>query len=485
MPANLGHMPWLLIPVVVFFPFAVAIVALRTRHFVPRLRDVTSTAVSVPKQKSLRNLQQLVRIPTVSRVDEHTVDWAAFDTFIAKLATLYPKTHEALRLTRVNGYGLLYRWEGAHPGPATVLMAHYDTVPADDGEWAHPPFSATIDDEVIWGRGVIDDKLCVAGIFEAVEAHLSKGFTPRHDIYLAFGNNEETTGATAMAIARHLREHRVKIGLVLDEGGAVVDGGFPGVDRSLAVVGVAEKGTLDVTLTATDPGGHSSTPERLNATMRLSRAITRLGNNPFPASITPPVAALIDTVGRYSGGVLRVALANVWLFGPLIAKAFAARGGEPAAMVRTTSVATVLSGSSAPNVLAAQAQANINIRILPGETVNTAVARVARVINDPSIHIGILKGDDPSPISRMSGPAWNLIDGTIRETFPDAVPAPYLMLGATDSRWFAPDSDTVYRFSPFRMSAEVRATLHAVDEHLPVDAYLEGLAFYRRLIGRL
>ncbi len=479
------EMPWLLIPVVLFLPFALVIAILRTRAFVPRTVTVEPSPVSVPRQKSLRNFQQLLRIPTVSRLDEADVDWQSFDAFIDKLAALYPKTHEALTLTRVNGYGLLYRWKGNHAGPATVLMAHYDTVPAEDGDWPHPPFSATIEDDIIWSRGAIDDKECVAGVLEAVEAHLGKGFTPNHDVYLAFGNNEETTGDSAREIVAYLRNAGVVFGLVLDEGGAVVDGGFPGVDKSLAVVGIAEKGTLDLVLTVNDAGGHASTPERLNATMRLSRAITRLGDNPFPASITPPVRQLIDVVGRHGSVLMRAVFANLWLFGPLVARLFAAKGGEPAAMVRTTNVATVLRGSAAANVLAAQSSANINIRILPGETVNTVVARVARVINDSAIEISIVKGEDPSPISRTNGPAWRLIENTIRETFPDAVPSPYLMLGASDSRSFAPYCDAVYRFSPFRMTAEVRATLHGAGEHLPVEAYLEGLAFYRRLVAQL
>lgn len=478
-------MPWLLIPVAVFLPFVLVLVWLRTRAFVPHEVVVEPLSVSVPKQKSIRNFQQLLRIPTVSRVDESTIDRASFEAFIEKLAALYPKTHEALTLTRVNEYGLLYRWAGKRRGPASVLMGHYDTVPADDGEWAHPPFSGAVVDGVIWSRGTIDDKLSVAGIFEAVEAHVDKGFQPQHDVYLAFGNNEETTGETARAIVDHLRKTGVKIGFVLDEGGAVIDRGFPGVDRPLALVGVTEKGSVDLVLTASDPGGHSSTPQRLNATMRLSRAITRLGNCPFPPRLTTPVRELIESVGPYAKKPLRVLFANLWLFGPLVARAFAATGGEAAAMVRTTNVATVLKGSSAPNVLPPESSAIINVRILPGETVNSVVARVARVVADSAISIDILKGTEPSPISRTSGPAWRLIETTIRQSFPDAVPSPYLMLGASDSRWYSPYSDAVYRFSPFRLTVEVRATMHAANEHLPVDAYLEGLAFYRRLVSQL
>lgn len=478
-------MPWLLIPVVVFLPFVIVIVVLRTRAFVPRSRAVESTPVTVAKQRAIRHFQQLLRIPTVSRVDESTVDWASFDAFIAKLAELYPRTHETLTLTRINDYGLLFHWKGARKGPATVLMGHYDTVPADDGDWPYPPFSATLADGVIWARGTIDDKLSVAGIFEAVEATLLKGFTPEHDVYLAFGNNEETTGETAHAIAEYLHDNGVRLGLVLDEGGAVVDGGFPGVSENLAVIGVSEKGVLDVTLTAVDPGGHSSTPNRGGATARIARAISRIEAHPFPARITPPVRELMETVGRYGSTALRVVFANLWLFGPLVARLFIARGGEPAAMAHTTTVATVLRGSAAPNVLASTAQANINVRILPGETVTSVVARLARVIADDQVQLSILKGHDPSPISRTSGPVWGKVIETVEETFPDAVPTPYLMLGASDARWFAPYSATVYRFSPFRMSAEVRATLHGSAEHLPADAFVEGVTFYRRLITKL
>lgn len=478
-------MPWLLLPVLAALPFVAVLVALRARAFVPRPVRVAPAPVSVPKQRSLRNLQKLLRIPTVSRIDESEVDLASFDAFIEALAALYPETHAHLTLTRINGYGLLYRWRGADAGPASVIMGHYDTVPADDGSWRYPPFSATIAEEVIWARGSIDDKMSVAAIFEAVEAAVSKGFQPRHDVYLAFGNNEETTGESAEAIAEHLHGSGVRIAFVLDEGGAVVDSGFPGVTTPMAFVGIAEKGTLDLTLSVADPGGHSSTPARSNATSRLARAISRLDSSPFPARVTPPVLAMMTTAGRYATGSLRVVFANIWLFGPMIAAALASRGGEQAALVRTTAVATVLEGSSAPNVLAATARANINIRILPGETVASVVARVARVVSDPAVVIEVLKGNDPSPVSRTDGPGWRLVETVIRQSFPDAVPAPYLMYGATDARWFAPYSDAVYRFSPFRLGDEVRSTMHAPGEHLPVAAYLEGLGFYRRLIARL
>lgn len=479
-------MPWLLLPALVFLPFTVVLVWLKTAAFLPNRRSVEPVPVHVARTKALRNFVKLLKIPTVSRVDESLTDWASFDAFIEQLAALYPKTHDELQLERVQGYGLLYRWEGKEPGSASVLMAHYDTVPADDGDWPYPPFEPTVVEGMLWARGTIDDKCCVGGIMEAVETLVSRGYRPLHDVYVAFGCNEETDGSVASAIAERLRSSGVDIAFVLDEGGAIVEpGAFPGVPLPMAVVGIAEKGVLDVTLTAKDPGGHASTPEGVSATTRISRAVTRIAADPFPARFTSPVRQLFDTAGRYASLPFRIVFANLWLFGGLLSKIFLLRGGESAALVHTTATATMLAGAAAPNVLAEEATANINVRILPGETVTSAVARIARVIDDPRVEISVLKGDDPSPVSRTDGEGWERLETAIRQSFPDAIPTPYLMLGASDSRFYARSCDAVFRFSPIAMSNDVRSRLHATGEHVEVDAYMEGIGFYQRLLRLL
>lgn len=438
---------------------------------------------------ALDRFQTLLRIPTVSRLDESETDWAQFDSFVDSLPRLYPALHGALEREIVAGHSLLYRWAGTEPGAPTVLMAHYDVVPASAEGWTRPPFGAEIvgegDDAVVWGRGTLDDKGALVSVLEAVEARAAEGFRPRNDVYLSFGHNEETTGGGALAIVALLEERGIRPGLVIDEGGAVVSGVFPGVAGQAAVVGVSEKGITTLTLTVEQEGGHASTPPRFTATARLARAVVRLGAKPFPASFSPTNLEMLRTLGAHATGPAGWAFGNLWLTRPLLLRLFARLSDETNAMIRTTHAVTQLSGSQAANVLAEQAVATVNIRVAVGSSVDAAVRHVRAAVRDDAVRIDTLHPSEPSPVSPTTGAAWELLSRTISATFDGVIVTPYIQLGASDSRHFTRISDHVYRFSPFEMSGEQRATLHAMNENIGVATWLRGVEFYTRLVGEL
>ena len=198
-------------------------------------------------------LQAAVRIPTVSRRDG--VDTEVFDALLAELERRFPLLHERLELTRVHTHGLLFRWCGASDAQPVVLMAHLDVVPIEDeSRWTHPPFSGAVVDGVVWGRGTLDDKGCVVAICSAVEELLEDGHEPAQDVWLSFGCDEEVFGQAAPEAVAVLRERGVEPWFVLDEGGAVAGGAFPGVSAPVAVVGVTEKGVTSLLLRAEGRG---------------------------------------------------------------------------------------------------------------------------------------------------------------------------------------------------------------------------------------
>lgn len=439
-------------------------------------------------------LARLLTCRTVSSRIPEEVETDQFEAFIAALPELFPRVAAELQLERVNGYGLLYRWRGGGAGEGdavdsrgpAVLMAHYDVVPVEDPEaWEYPPFAGTVTDTSICGRGALDDKGALAAVLEAAEQLLAEGFTPARDIYFSFGNNEETAGDTAAAAAALLAERGIAPWLVLDEGGAVASGVFPFVSAPLAVVGVAEKGILDVELATGDAGGHASTPNRMGATARLARAIVRLERRPFPASLPEATVEMIERLSAAAPVLPRQVLGRVRLLRRPLTRVFGLLGGEPNAMTRTTVVITQLRGSKGSNVLATRASANANIRVAVGESVASTLTRLRGIIRDPKVSLRVVEGNEPSPVSATNNAQFALLEEAIRGTFPDAVPVPYIMLGGTDARRFTTICDAVYRFAPFRMSAEDRAGIHADNEKLGIETFGEGILFYRALMGAL
>ena len=430
-------------------------------------------------------LAELVRIPTVSSKDPAEVDAAAFARFRERLVELYPQTHRVLEREVLGDGALLYRWASGSDAPPLVLMAHYDVVPVAGQDWSRDPFSGLVEGGIVHGRGAIDDKGALVAVLEAVESLVAAGVTPARDVYLSFGNDEEVFGVGAQLAVEALTARGIRPWAVLDEGGAVVSGVFPGVPGSTAVIGLAEKGLLDVELVTRDPGGHASAPVRGGAPARLARAILRIEDDPFPARLHDVVLGMVDALGRHAPTGYRAVFAHAQYLRPVLALLLSRASREANALVRTTVAITQLEGSKARNVLATRARAHANIRIALGETVQSTVDRLRRVIDDPSVELDVVAGNDPSPVSRADNEAFALLTAAVRSVYPDAAVAPYVMVQASDARHFSQICDSVYRFMPFDLSREELAALHAADERISVAALHRGAGFYRHLIRHL
>lgn len=433
---------------------------------------------------ALERFRTLLRIPTVSRAGE-PADIGALDAFRAAIEGAYPRVRR-LERELLGGQAVLIRWPGRSATSPTVLMAHQDVVPAPEEGWTHPPFAAEVDEEgVLWGRGTFDDKGSLAGILEAVESALAAGITPAHDVWLAFGHDEEVGGTGAVAIVDALEDRGVRPGLVIDEGGAIASGVLPGVRAPLAVIGVAEKGIATIELVVTEPGGHASTPPRTTAADRLARAILRLRRHPDRRGVPEPTIAMLEHIGAHATGAAGRAMRSARRLRPLLPALLGALGPETAAMSRTTRAVTRLSGSEAPNVLPERVSATIDARIAVGSSVDAAVRHMRRVIRDPRVELRVLWRSDPTPVSPWSGEAWGTIAAVVGETRPDAVVAPYVMRGASDARHFHRIASEVYRFVPFEISTDELAAIHAIDERIRVPVWLAGVRWYERLLLRL
>ena len=430
-------------------------------------------------------LAELVRIPTVSSRDPAEVDAGAFTRFRERLSELYPHTHRVLEREVLPGGALLYRWRSGTDRPPLVLMAHHDVVPVTGQVWSRDPFSGAVEDGCVHGRGAVDDKGALVAVLEAVESLAAVGHVPARDVYVSSSNDEEVLGEGARQAVQAFRDRGIVPWAVLDEGGAVVTGVFPGVPGQLAVVGLAEKGQLGVELVTSDPGGHASSPTPDGAPARLARAVLRLDAAPFPARLDDVVLGMVDAAGRHASVAYRALFAHAPVLRPVLARALARAGREANALVRTTVAVTELEGSRARNVLATRARAHLDVRIALGETVASTVERLRRVVGDPSVEVRVLSGTDPSPVSRTDTDAYAALGAAVRAVYPRAAVAPYLMVQASDARHFAQISDRVYRFMPFDLSRGELDALHAADERISIAALHRGAVFFRHLIRSL
>lgn len=430
-------------------------------------------------------LSRMIQLPTVSaEIEERGQE--PFEGFVTLLAELYPRVHDALTLERHTDLGLLYRWKGATAERPVVLMAHYDVVPVDESDdWTYPPFEGRIADGSVYGRGALDDKGPLIVVIEAVENLLADGYTPAQDVYLSFGGNEETYGKAAEEIARVMRERGIVPWLVIDEGGAVVTAPLSFVPGRAAMIGVGEKGVLTLRLTARGDGGHASAPPSLTAVGRVARAVNRLTPGTFPARTPKGIARMLTVLAAETPGPARFLLKTLGTVRPLTARVFAAMGGEPAAMVRTTVAATMLAGGTAANVLPSQASATVNLRIALGETVDGVAERVRRRIRDPRVVVEVVEGSEPSPESATDNAQFALLADALAVSHPGVPAVPYVMMAATDSRHFHRYAPAVYRFAPLEMSNAQRASIHGVDESVEIAALESGERFHRALLQRI
>lgn len=444
-------------------------------------------AAGAPDLVAVERLAGAIRIPTVSGPGEERRP-AALQRFRRYLARTFPRVHRELDLEVVAGHSLLYRWGGRGSGAASplVLLAHQDVVPAgpDAAErWTHPPFAGTVAEGYLWGRGTLDDKGSLVAILEAMESLLRDGFRPARPVILAFGHDEEVGGSGAEAMARRLARDGVAPLLVLDEGLAVVEGKLLGVDRPVALLGVAEKGYLSLELRATGAGGHSSAPPRQTAVDVLARALERLRSRPLPPGIDGPVQELFTTLAAEMPFDRRLVLANLWLFEPFVVRELAA---DPAtdALLRTTTAPTMLSAGVADNVLPTEARAVVNFRLHPRDTAEQVTAHVRWAVDDPRVEVVPYGGfsSEASPVSPTEGPAWELLAGTVARVVPEAAVAPSLVLGGTDSRHYTGLTPNVYRFVPFTIRPGDLDRVHGTDERLALEDYGRMVAFYRALI---
>ncbi len=452
--------------------------------------------VAVDEAAVAQRLAQAVRLKTVSSQADARQNADQFEALHALLQRQFPRVHAQLKREIVNGLSLLYTWQGSDARAKPILlMAHQDVVPiapGTEGDWQQPPFAGTVKDGFVWGRGAWDDKGNLLSQLEAVEMLLASGYQPPRTIYLAYGADEEVGGLRGAAkMAELLKSRGVQLDFVIDEGLLVLDGVLPGLRQPAALIGIAEKGYMSVQLTVSAAPGHSSMPppKGTSAIAMMAKALSALENQQMPAGIRGVAGEMFDTLAPEMGGFSRVALSNLWLFGPLVQKQLEGAGSTNA-MLRTTTALTIVQAGNKDNVLPGRAQATVNFRMLPGDSKEAVLQHVQATVAPavPADHLKIEAQDgakEASKVAPTGSAQYQVLNQTIREVFPDALVAPGLMVAGTDSVHYEPISAHIFKFSPIRAKGDDLTRFHGTNERISVKNYADAIRFYHRLIGQM
>ncbi len=473
--------PLLLIPTIIVVFLAVIII--RALRFSPKPQPKASDEeISFDREKATNNLSKLITFRTVSYRDHSLEDDAEFERLVEGLPTLYPNVAKVCEMKKLPDRALLFRWKGKTDNAPAVMMAHYDVVPVNEDAWSVSAFEGIIKDGRIWGRGTLDTKVTFNGILFAADHLISEGFVPECDIYFAFSGGEEVNGRGAVNIVDYFEENGIEPSLVVDEGGAVVENVFPGVKQPCGLIGIAEKGMMDVKYTVRSGGGHASAPKPNAPVDRLCAACGKMLKNPFKAKLTAPVSQMFDTLGRYSSFVYKIIFSNIRIFLPVLDMICKKSGGELNALMRTTVAFTQMQGSSASNVIPPEASLVSNMRLNPEDTVDSSLEYIKKTVGDDKVEISCIHGTNPSRISRTDCDGWNKVCTAVASTWRGCIVSPYLMVQCSDSRHYGRISDRVYRFSAMDLTSEERATIHGNDESISLDTACRAVEFYIRLM---
>ncbi|MBQ4547514.1 MAG: M20/M25/M40 family metallo-hydrolase [Oscillospiraceae bacterium] len=475
-------MQYVLIGILVLIAVLIGIAAIRTLMIKAPATGKCETVITPEEtETAAKKLGDMVRVPTVSKNEDE--DLSEFYKFHEVLEKSFPNVHKTFEKTVLNGT-LLYRWKGSDPNRRPILfMGHQDVVPANDHGWKCPAYSGEVIDGAIYGRGSMDCKSTMYVELQAMEELIAEGFVPPCDIWLEYAINEETGGDGAASAVRYLKEKGIEFAIVIDEGGAIVDRPIAGMDREYAVIGVTEKGYMDLKISAKGKGGHSSTPPRNTPAARLFAFANEIEKKrPFKKHLIPEVYEMFGSMASSFSFGMRMLLGNIWLFKPLLIALMPVVSPFGEAILSTTCCFTMMKGSDACNVIPKEPYLVANLRTSVHQNCEESLAVLKKYADKYDLEIEIIQARDASPVSNIHSKEYAYLTDCIKKQFPDVGVAPYVIMGGTDCRHFHALTENALRFCPVRMSNEQNAACHAVNENVTLSALAEGVRFFKEFV---
>ena len=370
----------------------------------------------------------------------------------------------------------------AEPSRALLLVAHLDTVPVDKSRWSVDPFGAAVKDGYLYGRGAIDDKgMLAANLAVFISLKRSAARLNRDVIFLATAD-EETSGDASIRtlIAKHWE--KIAAGYALNEGGNVfLKNGkvqYTGLQAS-------EKVAFNIAVIAQGRSGHASQPTKDNAVVHLAEAVAKIGNYSAPVHFT-------SIVKRYFEGLAPLEDDEM---GKWIRSMDTADRGEHAqrviseasplwnSMLRDTVAPTVLSAGVGNNVIPAEARANLNVRLLPGDTIDVLMSELKKLVNDPQVRLEVQPNAGlAAPPSSLESDFYAVISKVVAQEFGGAPALPFQSTWLTDSAQLRLHNVQAYGLVPFPLAEEDLRRMHGDDERIPLAAFDKGVEVLMKIV---
>ncbi|MBP3939177.1 MAG: M20/M25/M40 family metallo-hydrolase [Clostridia bacterium] len=475
----MNYVLYAVLAVIAILVLLLLVAVLRTALMKTKKADYVPNPDPKRTDEYVKKLSEMVQYETISKRGEVNTD--KFLGFHKVLEKLFPTVHEKLEKTEIDG-NLLFKWKGKSSEKPILIMSHQDVVEAT-GDWKYPPFSGEVAEGKVWGRGTSDTKCTVMAFLQAAEELLKEGYTPDCDVYIASSCTEEIGGDGAPKIVDYLDKQGVKLFLVCDEGGGIIQDPIAGIKGNFAMVGVFEKGYGDVKFIARSTGGHASAPPKNTPIARLSKFVAQVDKkNPFNVEFMPEVEAMFSKLSPYAGFGLRLIFGNLWLFKPLMKKLLPMISAQAGAMLSTTIAFTMSEGSNGYNVIPQEASICANMRYIPHQGTDESLEVITNLAKKYNIETEVVYKGYPSPCVDINGEAFKMVETAINECFPGVGCSPYVVTGATDARFYSKICDSCVRFAPVVYGPEQMKGMHGLNENIECNTLQGAVDFYKKII---
>lgn len=439
-------------------------------------------AVKEKNDRYVEILSEMINCKTV--FTENNENASEYSSFYEVVKKAFPNiSAKAERLT-FGGGCFVYVVKGKNANVNVMLMSHHDVVSAGEN-WDTEPFVATKKGDYLFGRGAIDTKTPLFSELQAVEELLEEGYDFNGvNVYIGSSNNEEVGGDGMVLATEYFKKNGIRFSVVLDEGGAIMEGMIPGVSCKSALVAVHEKSRhvykctakLDLQGHGGFGGSNDSAVERLSA---FVNEVSLKKNKIYAGSFAPEVKETFYRHAPYATFPMNLVYKNISLFSPIMKSVMMKIPAASAMLSTSVSFTTFQAGNNKdPQMRAKNAEATMFLRCVREEDLYRGLKKIEKIAKKYGVELEEVERDYCKPTD-FNGEAFKTVEKVLHKNFPDVAVAPFLLTAGTDARRFTDVADNIFRFAPIDLSKEQFASVHSDNECVKIVNVGECVNFYK------